>query len=160
MILEKGLLVLIYVVFRVIEEMGDRIKFIMIGGGKIDYWKQEIWNLGILERFYFIGFMFEEKLDKFQAIVDCVVFFSLYELFGIVVLESFVVRVLVVVLDIGGLLEVVEYGKMGIVIKVGNFIFLVLGILEVLKGCSFVKELVNNVYQELENKFCWGKIVK
>lgn len=43
-----------------------------------------------------------------------------------------------VVLDIGGLLEVVEYGRIGIVIKVGNFNFLVLGILEVLKDYSFV----------------------
>lgn len=39
MILEKGLLILINVVLRVIEEMGDRVKFIIIGGGKIDYWK-------------------------------------------------------------------------------------------------------------------------
>ena len=102
----------------------------------------------------------EENLDKFQAIADCAVFPSLYEPFGIVALESFAARVPVVVSDTGGLPEVVEHGRTGIVTKVGNPNSLALGILEVLKDYSFVQELVNNAYQELKHKFSWGRIAK
>lgn len=157
---EKGLSILINAAPRVIEEMGDRVRFIIIGGGKTDHWKQEIRNLGISERFHFTGFMSEENLDKFQAIADCAVFPSLYEPFGIVALESFAARVPVVVSDTGGLPEVVKNGITGIVTKVGNPNSLALGILEVLKDYSFVQELVNNAYQELKHKFSWGRIAK
>jgi len=157
---EKGLSVLIHAAPKVIEQMGDRVKFIMIGGGKNDRWKQEIWNLGISERFHFTGFMSEENLHKFQAIADCAVFPSLYEPFGIVALESFAARVPVVVSDTGGLPEVVEHGRTGIVTKVGNPNSLALGILEALRDPSIVQELVDNAYQELDHKFCWGRIAK
>lgn len=157
---EKGLSVLIHAAPRVIAEMGDRVKFIMIGGGKTDHWKQEVWNLGISERFNFTGFMSEENLDKFQAIADCAVFPSLYEPFGIVALESFAARVPVVVSDTGGLPEVVEHGKTGIVTKVGNSNSLAWGIVEALRDSNCVQKLVSNAYQELEYKFCWGRIAK
>ncbi len=157
---EKGLSVLIHAAPKVIAEMGNQVKFIMIGGGKTDHWKQEIWDLGIEERFHFTGFMSEENLDKFQVIADCAVFPSLYEPFGIVVLESFATRVPVVVSDTGGLPEVVEHGKTGIVTKVGNPTSLARGIIEALKNHDYVQKLVNHAYQELEYKFCWGRIAK
>ncbi|NET16420.1 MAG: glycosyltransferase, partial [Okeania sp. SIO1H6] len=157
---EKGISVLIHAAPRVIAEMGDRVKFIMIGGGKTDLWKKEIWHLGVSERFNFTGFMSEENLDKFQAIADCAVFPSLYEPFGIVALESFAARVPVVVSDTGGLPEVVEHGRTGIVTKVGNSISLAQGIVEVLRDSDYMQKLVSNAYQELEYKFCWGRIAK
>ncbi|MGB3507750.1 MAG: glycosyltransferase family 4 protein [Microcoleaceae cyanobacterium] len=157
---EKGLSVLIHAAPIIIKEMGDRVKFIMIGGGKTDHWKQEIWNLGISERFLFTGFMSEENLDKFQAIADCAVFPSLYEPFGIVALESFAARVPVVVSDTGGLPEVVEHGKTGIVTKVGNPNSLAWGIIEALRDSNYVQKLVSNAYQELDHKFCWARIAK
>ncbi|NEP72921.1 MAG: glycosyltransferase family 4 protein [Okeania sp. SIO2G4] len=157
---EKGISVLIHAAPRVIAEMGDRVKFIMIGGGKTDFWKKEIWHLGVSERFNFTGFMSEENLDKFQAVADCAVFPSLYEPFGIVALESFAARVPVVVSDTGGLPEVVEHGRTGIVTKVGNSISLAQGIVEVLRDSDYMQKLVSNAYQELEYKFCWGRIAK
>ncbi|MGD1715902.1 glycosyltransferase family 4 protein [Dapis sp. BLCC M172] len=157
---EKGLSVLIHAAPKVIEEMGSKVKFIMIGGGKTDHWKQEVWNLGISERFYFTGFMSEENLHKFQAIADCAVFPSLYEPFGIVALESFAAKVPVVVSDTGGLPEVVEHGRTGIVSKVGNPNSLAWGIIEALRDPNYVQKLVNNAYQELEHKFSWDRIAK
>ncbi|GGA44173.1 glycosyltransferase family 4 protein [Okeania sp. KiyG1] len=157
---EKGLSVLIHAAPRVIEEMGDRVKFIMIGGGKTDLWKKEVWHLGVSEWFHFTGFMSDENLDKFQAIADCAVFPSLYEPFGIVALESFAARVPVVVSDTGGLPEVVDHGRTGIVTKVGNSASLAQGILEVLRDSDYMQKLVSNAYEELEYKFCWGRIAK
>ncbi|MDJ0555749.1 MAG: glycosyltransferase family 4 protein [Microcoleaceae cyanobacterium MO_207.B10] len=157
---EKGLSVLIHAAPRIIEEMENRVKFIMIGGGKTDHWKQEVWNLGISERFCFTGFMSEENLDKFQAIADCAVFPSLYEPFGIVALESFAAQVPVVVSDTCGLPEVVEHGRTGIVTKVGNPNSLSLGIIEALRDRNYMQKLVSNAYQELEYKFCWARIGK
>ncbi|MGK7921931.1 MAG: glycosyltransferase family 4 protein [Trichodesmium sp.] len=157
---EKGISVLINAAPTVIAEMGNQVKFIMIGGGKTDHWKQEVWNLGISERFCFTGFMSEENLDKFQAIADCAVFPSLYEPFGIVALESFAARVPVVVSDTGGLPEVVEHGRTGIVTKVGNPSSLAWGIIETLRDNNYVQQLVNNAYADLERKFSWPMLAK
>ncbi|MEB3343652.1 glycosyltransferase family 4 protein [Okeania sp.] len=157
---EKGLSVLVHAGPTVIKKMGGKIKFIIIGGGKTDYWKEEIRNLGIAEKFHFTGFMSDENLDKFQAIADCAVFPSLYEPFGIVALESFAARVPVVVSDTGGLPEVVENGRTGIVTKVGNPNSLASGIIKVLTDQCFAQNLVKNAYQELEEKFSWSRIAR
>lgn len=157
---EKGLSLLIHAAPIVIKEMENKVKFMIIGGGKTDHWKEEVWNLGIGERFCFTGFMSEEILDKFQAIADCAVFPSLYEPFGIVALESFAAQVPVVVSDTGGLPEVVEHGRTGIVTQAGNSTSLAQGIVEVLRDRNYVQQLVNNAYQELKDKFNWARLAK
>ncbi|OZH51480.1 hypothetical protein AFK68_30755 [Hydrocoleum sp. CS-953] len=62
--------------------------------------------------------------------------------------------------DTGGLPEVVEHGRTGIVSKVGNPNSLAWGIIEALRDPNYVQKLVNNAYQELEHKFSWDRIAK
>ena len=104
--------------------------------------------------------MSDEDLDKFQTIADCAVFPSLYEPFGIVVLESFAARVPVVVSNTGGLGEVVKHSKTGIVTYTNNFDSLAWGILEVLKNPEYAQYLVDNAYQDLDIHFNWQKLAK
>jgi len=102
--------------------------------------------------------MFEEDLDKFQTVADCAVFPSLYEPFGIVALESFAARVPVVVSDAGGLPEVVQHTKTGVVTQANNSDSLAWGILEVLKNPGYGQWLVDNAYSDLERRFSWPKL--
>ena len=99
-------------------------------------------------------------LDKFQTIADCAVFPSLYEPFGIVALESFAAKVPVVVSDTGGLPEVVQHTKTGIVTYVNNSDSLAWGILEVLKNPGYSRWLIDNAYESLALSFSWDKLAR
>lgn len=157
---EKGISVLINAAPKVLWELGGRGKIIIIGGGNTDHLKSQAWHLGIGDKFNFTGFMSDEDLDKFQTIADCAVFPSLYEPFGIVALESFAARVPVVVSSTGGLPEVVQHGKTGIVTHVNNAESLAWGILEVLKNPEYGKLLVENAYQDLYERFQWNQLAQ
>ncbi|HIK40545.1 glycosyltransferase family 4 protein [Thermoleptolyngbya oregonensis NK1-22] len=152
---EKGVHNLLSAAPKVIWEMGGNAKIILIGTGYTDHLKRQAWDLGIWHKCYFTGFMSDADLNQFQAIADCAVFPSLYEPFGIVVLESFAARVPVVVSDTGGLPEVVQHRKTGIVTQTNNPDSLAWGILEVLRHPEESKVLVENAYIDLVQRFRW-----
>jgi glycosyltransferase involved in cell wall biosynthesis len=157
---EKGVQVLLSAAPRVIWEMLGQVKFILIGGGRTDYLKQQAWDLGIWHKCYFTGFMSDTDLDQFQTIADCAVFPSLYEPFGIVALESFAARVPVVVSDTGGFPEVVTHNQTGIITWTNNPSSLAWGILEVLQKPAVAQVLTRNAYAELQERFCWSQLAQ
>ncbi|MBW4594822.1 MAG: glycosyltransferase family 4 protein [Brasilonema angustatum HA4187-MV1] len=157
---EKGVSVLLNAAPKVLGEMGGYVKFVIIGGGNTDHLKKQARDIGISNKCYFTGFMSDDYLDKFQTVADCAVFPSLYEPFGIVALESFASRVPVVVSDTGGLPEVVQHTKTGIVTYTNNPDSLAWGILEVLKNPGYRQWLVDNAYEDLDRRFSWSKLAK
>lgn len=157
---EKGISVLINAAPKIAEALGGNVRFVTIGGGKTDRWKQQAWDCHISDKFYFTGFLSDEKLDKFQAIADCAVFPSLYEPFGIVALESFAAKVPVVVSDTGGLPEVVTHATTGIVTEVGNPESLAAGVLQILNDGDLAGSLVKNAYLDLKHRFAWCDLAR
>jgi glycosyltransferase involved in cell wall biosynthesis len=157
---EKGVAILLNAAPKILQEMGDRVKFVLIGGGNSNHLKRQAWDLGIWHKCYFTGFMSDADLDKFQTVADCAVFPSLYEPFGIVALESFAARVPVVVSDTGGFPEVVRHSKTGIVTWTNSIDSLAWGILEVLKNPDYAQWLVDNAYEDLEKRFDWAKLAQ
>ncbi|MGF1489846.1 MAG: glycosyltransferase family 4 protein [Prochloraceae cyanobacterium] len=155
---EKGVFLLLNAAPKVLWEMGGYVKFIIIGGGNTNSLKKQAWNLGIWNKCYFTGFMSDEDLNRFQTIADCAVFPSLYEPFGIVALESFAAKVPVVVSDTGGLPEVVQHTKTGIVTYTNNADSLAWGILEILKNPAYARCLTENAFASLEKRFDWFKL--
>lgn len=157
---EKGIFVLLNAAEKVLESTAGNVKFIIIGGGNTDRFKEQAWDLGIWDKCYFTGFMSDEDLDKFQTVADCAVFPSLYEPFGIVALESFAARVPVVVSDTGGLPEVVQHTQTGVVTQTNNVDSLAWGILEVLQHPNYSQWLTDNAYESLAIRFSWAKLAK
>ncbi|MEM8827996.1 MAG: glycosyltransferase family 4 protein [Cyanobacteria bacterium P01_G01_bin.19] len=157
---EKGISVLLNAAPRILAAMGNKVKFVIIGGGNTSHLKRQAANLGIAKQCYFTGFMSDDDLDKFQTIADCAVFPSLYEPFGIVALESFAARVPVVVSDTGGLPEVVAHEDTGIVTRANDPDSLTWGILEVLKNPDLCQYLVKNAYQSLSERFNWSDLAE
>ena len=74
---EKGIFVLLNAAPKVLWSMGGNVKFIIVGGGNTDRFKEQVWNLGIGDKCYFTGFMSDEDLDKFQTVADCAGGYSL-----------------------------------------------------------------------------------
>ncbi|WP_017304253.1 glycosyltransferase family 4 protein [Spirulina subsalsa] len=157
---EKGISVLLDAAPLLLGALGDRIKFVIIGGGNTSHLQHQAKTLGIWEKCYFTGFMSDSDLDKFQTIADCAVFPSLYEPFGIVALESFAARVPVVVSDTCGLPEVVQHGHTGIVTQTNNPHSLCQGILQILRNPDYARELVDNAYNDLFLRFDWTMLAQ
>jgi glycosyltransferase involved in cell wall biosynthesis len=157
---EKGVSVLLDAAPRIISLMGGGVKFVIIGGGDTSRLQHQAQSLGIWEQCYFTGFMSDADLDKFQTIADCAVFPSLYEPFGIVALESFAARVPVVVSDTGGLPEVVEHNRTGIVTRANDADSLTWGILQVLQNPEFSQQLVEQAYKSIAERFSWHDLAK
>ena len=157
---EKGISILLDAAPRIISLMGGGVKFVIIGGGDTSRLKYQAQNLGIWQQCYFTGFMSDADLDKFQTIADCAVFPSLYEPFGIVALESFAARVPVVVSDTGGLPEVVEHNRTGIVTRANDPESLTWGILQVLQNPEYSQQLVEQAYKSIAERFSWHDLAK
>jgi glycosyltransferase involved in cell wall biosynthesis len=152
---EKGIEILLKAAPKVIAGFGTGVRFIIIGGGHIQHLKDLAEFLGISDHCHFTGFMPDEDLDKFQTIADCAVFPSLYEPFGIVVLESFAAKVPVVVSDAGGFPEVVNHEQTGMITWTNDPDSLAWGILEVLNYPERSQQWVENAYLDLERRFRW-----
>ena len=157
---EKGISVLLNAAPKILFELGNKVKFVIIGGGNTSHLKYQASYLGICEQCYFTGFMSDTDLDKFQTIADCAVFPSLYEPFGIVALESFAARVPVVVSNTGGLSEVVQHNYTGIVTQANDVDSLTWGILEVLNNPAHSQYLVENAYKSIAKRFSWDDLAK
>jgi len=151
---EKGVQILVEAMPIVLWER-PATKFVIIGGGNTAHLRQRVESLNIAKHVYFTGFMQDDQLDKFQTVADCAVFPSLYEPFGIVVLESFAAGVPVVVSNSGGLPEVVTHTKTGIVTQAGDPFSLAYGILEVIRYPGYAQWLRDNGQEELERRFRW-----
>jgi glycosyltransferase involved in cell wall biosynthesis len=157
---EKGIDVLLSAAPKVMWDLGGRAKFVIIGGGNADALKHQAWEMGIWHKCYFTGFMSDEELNQFRRVADCAVFPSRYEPFGIVVLENFAAHIPVIVSDAGGLPEVVQHAKTGIVTQTANTNSLAWGILEVLKNPGYAQWLTDNAYQDLDRRFNWATLAK
>ncbi len=157
---EKGVSILLSAAPMVINEMNQNARFVIIGGGNTDHLKRIAWDVGIWHKCSFTGFMSDHDLDKFQTIANCAVFPSLYEPFGIVALESFAAKVPVIVSSTGGMPEVVQHGKTGIVTYVNDYKSLAWGILEILKNPEMATMLVKNAYEDLEMRFQWDQLAQ
>lgn len=157
---EKGIHVLIKSAPKVLQQLEGKAKIVIIGGGNTHFYQELAHNLGIAHHCLFTGFMSEEDLNKFTTIADCAVFPSLYEPFGIVVLESFASGVPVVVSDAGGLPEVVRHTETGIVSQKNNPDSLAWGILEVLKNPEYALSMVENAQEDLITRFQWYQLAE
>ena len=155
---EKGIRQLLDAAPQVIQGLQGNVKFVVIGGGNTDSLRHRSAELGIQAYCLFTGFMPDIELDQFQTIANCAVFPSLYEPFGIVALESFAAKVPVVVSDTGGMPEVVQHGKTGIVTRVNNPDSIAWGILEILRNPDYAQMLVKNAYEDLDLRFRWSQL--
>lgn len=157
---EKGVHILIDSVPKILKTY-PHTKFVIVGKGpQLDYLKWKVWNLGIVEKVYFTGYVNDEDLMKLYKCVDVAVFPSLYEPFGIVVLEGMVAKVPVVVSDTGGLGSIVEHGVNGLKSYAGNANSLADCIMEVLGDEDRARALVDKAFLNVCEMYNWQTITK
>jgi glycosyltransferase involved in cell wall biosynthesis len=101
----------------------QEIKLLIVGSGSQEkYLKELSINLKIDRDIVFTGFIKSDKVPEYHNMIDIYVAVSIEdsESFGVAILEASACRKPVVVSDIGGLPEVVENGKTGIIVPKEN----------------------------------------
>jgi glycosyltransferase involved in cell wall biosynthesis len=116
-------------------------------------------NLGIEKSIIFTGYIPRNELLKAYAAADIFVLPSLFEPFGIVLLEAMASKKPIVATNVGGIPEVVENGKNGILVKPGNEEELANAILYLLSHEDQAKIMGINGYNMVK-KYSWDLIAK
>jgi len=155
---EKGAHLLLDAVPKVLRYY-PKIKFVIAGKGPaLDYLKNRAQDLGVFERIYFTGYIDDATRDFLYQEADLAVFPSLYEPFGMVVLEAMAARTPVVVADVGGLGEIVQHGVNGLKCYPGNPDSLADNILKLLYEPDLAGRLAERAYNDLRRFYTWEEI--
>lgn len=159
-VFEKGIHLLIEAALGILSG-NNRTKFIIGGKGPMtEELKVRVEQLGISDRFNFLGYMEDEIRNKLYRVADVAVFPSLYEPFGIVALEAMSAGCPVVVSDTGGLAEIVKHEVNGMKCYSGSSTSLGDNILIILNNVELAKFIRENALKEIKEKYEWKKIAE
>jgi glycogen synthase len=157
LVYEKGVHVLVNAAQKILSKVNA--KLIIVGSG---YMKEQLSNIvksmGLEHKVLFQGFLDEQTLINLQKCADVSVVPSLFEPFGIVALEAMAAKSPVVVSDTGGLSEIVEHDVSGVKVYPNNPDSLAWGITKVLLDASYARNIRENAYRRIQEKYDWGKI--
>jgi glycogen synthase len=158
LVYEKGVQTVIEAMPKVLEEVPD-VRFLVAGTGPHKRQLEAmIYELGLAEKIRLLGFVDAERLVKFYKCADLTVVPSLYEPFGMVVLESMVAGCPVIVADTGGLKEIVVHEETGLCFKPGNPESLADAMIRVLKDTDLADRLTKDALNLISDKYSWGMI--
>ena len=121
--------------------------------------KELVKELNIEENVNFLGYISGIKKYSYYKSADVCVFPSIYEPFGIVLLEAMACGKPVVASNVGGIPFVVEEGKTGLLFESGNVEDLADKIMTILKN-EELREKMGEAGRERAKEFTWDKIAE
>ncbi|MBA7620644.1 D-inositol-3-phosphate glycosyltransferase [subsurface metagenome] len=134
------------------------IKLVIVGdGSERENLESLSAKLGLTERVKFLGQIPNEKIPEYLAEADCFCLPSLREGFGIVILEAQAAGIPVIGTKVGGILDLIEDDKTGILVESKNPEAISRAISKIYANPDFVQNLVQNARINLE-KYNWDNI--
>ena len=157
---EKGVQVLLEAAPEVIKSVPD-VHFFIAGKGPMEaQLKEQAKNLGLESHVSFLGYIEEEMKIALYTQAQAAVFPSLYEPFGIVVLEAMAAGAPVVVSDTGGMAEIVKNEFTGLKVAPGNPKSLAKNLIKLLQNQELGERLKTNGLVVVKKQYDWGKIAE
>jgi len=157
----KGLEHLMDAMPQIISQFKDT-KLVLIGEdeGERKMLEERAEKLGIKNRVVFPGYITDDELFK-SAYSACDVFVlpSEYEAFGLVLLEAMACEKPCVATNVGGVPEVIEKGKTGVLVEYGKSDQLANAIIDLLGDDSKRKNMGRAGRERVKVNFIWPKIV-
>ncbi|MCX7940619.1 MAG: glycosyltransferase [Endomicrobia bacterium] len=154
------------VIIRAIPKIVEKVKnveFIFVGGKTKHYYKKIlplINELNVSQYIKFLGPLPPEKVNEFRKTVDVCVVPSLYEVLPLVVLEGILSRSTLVCSDIPVFREILENGKIGILVDPYDENIWAKNLIEILTNNENKKEFVLNAYEKLKQEYSVEKVSK
>lgn len=157
---EKGVQVLLDAAPMILAAEPDAC-FLIAGTGPMEHQlKQQAQALGLGDRVQFLGHINDKLRNEILQQATLAVFPSLYEPFGIVVLEAMAAGVPVVVSDVGGMGEIVDHGRNGLKAYPGDTHSLAVNIIRALQNEALRQELKKQGQRLVKEVYCWDKIAR
>jgi glycosyltransferase involved in cell wall biosynthesis len=157
---EKGIFTLLDALEE-LRKLGKDVRLVFVGEGPLkEDLAKEVVRRKLNDRVTLAGFVDEQKLVSLYNSSDAFVLPSHYEPFGMVVLEAMASRIPVVVSDVGGLSELVEDGITGVKVPASDPRALAEGIRRVLEDGELSRNLKENAYRAVQEKYGWDLIAE
>ncbi|MBC7106697.1 MAG: glycosyltransferase family 4 protein, partial [Firmicutes bacterium] len=157
---EKGVQVLLAAAPMILAEE-PCVKFVIAGRGPYERELRGLAErLGVAPRVYFTGYVDQETRNALYHWADVAVFPSLYEPFGLVVLEAMAARTPVVVSDTGGFTEIVQHEVNGLKVFPDNPRSLADGVLRILRDPGLALVLRERAYRRVLREFTWERAAR
>ncbi|MDA4123007.1 MAG: glycosyltransferase family 4 protein [Thaumarchaeota archaeon] len=163
--LRKGLIYLIQAMARVVKEHPDAV-LLCIGGvpdwlGGTDYWsylRKTIAQNGLEGKVILLDRVPHAELPVYYSLSSLFVLPSYYEAFGKVVVEAMACRRPVIASRVGGLAEVVDEGRSGLLVNYGSVDELADSILTILDDDNLAKRMGSYGRERVEADFTWRAV--
>lgn len=116
-------------------------------------------QLGLKKNIQFLGQTENNKIPEYLSTADCFVLPSISEGFGIVILEAMAARVPVIATKVGGILDIIENNKTGILVESENSKEISEALLKLYSQPETANQLADNALHGL-NKYNWKSIAE
>jgi len=137
------------------------VKFVFTGDGWTrDHLVRLAASNGCWDKVRFVGFVSDSELIDLTLCADVLVIPSIYEPFGIVALEGMAAGVPVVASNVGGLAEVVEHDRTGVLVYPENPGSIAWGVNKVLSDYGYSRWLIQNAKRKIEELYGWEAVAK
>ena len=144
---EKGIFDLIRAAAKVIDKRDD-ITFLILGDGpEKDHLKKTISDNGLTNFIHLLGFT--NSIFDYYRSMDFLILPSLSESMPMVILEAFSLKKPVIATSVGGIPEIVQHGKTGLLVKPGDANALARAIESLLDNPQKAEEMGNNGYAHI-----------
>jgi len=157
---QKGVDTLIKAVPLIIQRHRDAKILIAGDGWSRTYLEELAKSMGLGDHVRFLGFISDWELADLMVAADVLVVPSVYEPFGIVALEGMAAGTPVVATNIGGLSEIIEHDKTGVLVYPRNPESIAWGVNRVLSDRKYADWLVRNARKKVLEAYSWEEIAK
>jgi len=148
----KGLPTLIEAAGTVLKDID--IHLVIAGTGERERWIKLMNDAKIPERSYsFLGYVPYESMHELYAIADIFVLPSFTESFPLTILEAMSSQKAVIASDVGGIPEIIENGKDGLLIRPGDAKELSRAIVSLIKDKKRSNKIANAARKKVMNRF-------
>ena len=157
---QKGVEHMIKAVPDVVREHPEA-RFMIIGEGwSRGYLESLVASMSCGDKVRFVGFLPDQDLVDLTLSADVLVVPSSYEPFGIVALEGMAAGVPVVASNVGGLSEIIEHDKTGVLVYPRNPRSIAWGINRVLSDPAYSSRLIQNAKRKISEIYTWDAVAE
>ena len=146
--------------FKLISKLNSKGKLIVIGDGPMRLTLQGLVSkLNLMERVHLLGRVSHKKKVEYLSCATALALPSVYEGFGIVILEAWALKKPVIVADVSPLNEIVEHGRDGFVADPYNPEEWAEYVKLLLENKDLAQKMGENGYKKLINRYTIEKTV-
>lgn len=160
LVYEKGVQTVIEAMPLILKRIPN-VTFVVAGSGPhLNELKSLAGDFGLSDKVRFTGHMDTDGLCAFYKSADLTVVPSLYEPFGMVVLESMAMGTPTIVADTGGLSEIVVHEETGLKFEPGNPDSLADAMLRVLEDAGLSRRITEDAKAYMGETYNWDRIAR